>query len=70
MRKKMVNIVQPALTSATMTPETFMHEVETKLSQIINKFGDSYGFHNKVIATVRKLHEKAQASSQLPPPAD
>ncbi len=32
MRKKVVNIVQPALTSATMTPETFMLEVETKLS--------------------------------------
>jgi hypothetical protein len=70
MRKKVVNIVQPALTSATMRPEVFMLEVETKLSEVVKQFIDSYGFHNKLAATVRKLYEKAEASSELPQPAD
>jgi hypothetical protein len=68
MRKKVVNIVQPALTSATTTPAIFMHEVETKLSQVIKQFMDSYGFHRKLSETVRKLYEKAEESSTLPPP--
>ena len=66
----MVNIVQPALASATMKPEVFMLEVETKLSDIVKRFMDSYGFHNKLAETVRKLYEKAEASSELPQPAD
>jgi hypothetical protein len=70
MRKKVVNVIQPLLTSATTTPEIFMLEVETKLSQVVSRFIDSYGFHNKLSETVRKLYEKAEESSILPTPAD
>jgi len=70
MRKKVVNIVQPALTSATTTPVIFMLEVETKLAQVISQFMDSYGFHRKLSETVRKLYEKAEESSILPTPTD
>lgn len=70
MRKKVVNVVQPALTSATTTPATFMHEAETKLSDIITRFIDSYGFQNRLAETVRKLYEKAEESSALSSPAD
>jgi len=70
MRKKIVNVVQPALTSATTTPEVFLLEAETKLSDIIARFIDSYGFHNKLAETVRKLHLKAEESSALTSPAE
>jgi hypothetical protein len=70
MRKKIVNIVQPALHSATMTPEIFMHEAQTKLVDVIKKFMDGYSFQSKLAKAVRELYEKAEASSKLPPPAD
>lgn len=70
MRKKVVNIVQPLLSSATTTPEVFLLEAETKLSQVISKFLDSYGFHNKLSETVRKLYDKAEESAALPTPPD
>ena len=69
MRKKVVNVVQPVLTSATTTPDIFMLEAETKLADIIARFTDSYGFHNRLSETVRKLYEKAEQSAELPPPA-
>ena len=69
MRKKVVNIIQPLLTSGTTTPEIFMLEVETKLSQIVSQFIDGYGFRNRLNETVRKLYEKAAESATLPPPA-
>jgi hypothetical protein len=70
MRKKVVNVVQPILTSATSTPEVFMLEAETKLADIIARFIDKYGFHNRLAETVRKLYEKAEESSALPSPAE
>jgi hypothetical protein len=70
MRRKIVNIVQPALNSPTMTPEIFMHEAQTKLVDVIKKFMDGYSFQSKLAEAVRKLYEKAEASSKLPPPAD
>jgi hypothetical protein len=70
MRKKIVKTVQPALTSATATPETFMLEVQTKLLDVIKNFIDTYGFQSKLSETVRKLYEKAEESAILAPPAD
>ncbi len=49
-------------------PGVLLREVETKLSQVIKQFIDSYGFHRKLSETVRKLYEKAEESSTLPPP--
>lgn len=70
MRKKVVNVVQPILTSATTTPEIFMLEAETKLSNIIARFIDRYGFHNRLTDTVRKLYERAEESAAMPSPAN
>ena len=70
MRKKVVNIVQPLLTSGNTTPEIFMLEVTTKLSNIVNRFVDSYGFQNRLGDTVRKLYERAEESAHLPAPPD
>ena len=69
MRKKVVNVIQPLLTSGTTTPEIFMLEVETKLSDVVARFIDGYGFRNRLSETVRKLYEKAEESATLPPPA-
>ena len=70
MRKKVVNVIQPLLTSGTTTPEIFMLEVETKLSGVVARFMDGYGFRNRLSETVRKLYEKAEESAALPPPLD
>ena len=70
MRKKVVNIVQPLLTSSNTTPEIFMLEVETKLVDIVRRFIDGYGFRNKLGETVRKLYEKAEEASQIPAPPE
>ena len=69
MRKRIINIVQPALNSATMKPEVFILAVENKLSAILLKLIDSYGFRNRLTDLIRKLHEKSEASltpSRLP----
>ncbi|CAB1081910.1 hypothetical protein D1AOALGA4SA_9551 [Olavius algarvensis Delta 1 endosymbiont] len=67
MRKKIVNVVQPALSSAAATPETFMLVVETKLVEITKHFLDSYGFQTRLGETVRNMYQKA-AEAALPPP--
>jgi len=69
MRKQIVNVVQPALKLTTLKPETFILEVEKKLSAILRQFIDSYGFRNRLTDLIRKLHEKSEASltpSRLP----
>lgn len=63
MRKKIINVVQPALKSTTMKPEVFILEVENKLSAILLQFLDSYGFRNRLTDVVRKLYIKAEESS-------
>jgi hypothetical protein len=69
MRKKIVNLVQPALKSTTMKPDVFVAEVENKLSDIISQFIDSYGFHNRLTDAVRKAYETAdEPSTPSPPP--
>jgi hypothetical protein len=68
MRKKIVNIVQPALSSAAATPESFLLVVETKLYEITKRFPDGYGFQNRLGEAVRKLYEKAAEAAMPPPP--
>jgi hypothetical protein len=62
MRKKIVNVVQPALKLNTMKPEVFILEVEKKLSAILRQFIDSYGFHKRLSDAVRKLYQKEKES--------
>lgn len=63
MRKRIVNVVQPALKLTTMKPEVFILEVEKKLSAILRQFSDSYGFHSQLTDVIRKLYQKAEESS-------
>jgi hypothetical protein len=70
MRKKIVNLVQPALKSGAMKPEVFALEVETKLADIVRQFIDSYGFHKRLIDVVRKAYEKAEESAAQSPLSD
>ena len=70
MRKKIVNLVQPALKSSTTQPEVFILEVENKLSDIISLFIDTYGFHNRLADTVRKVYQNAEESAQPSSPDD
>ena len=70
MRKKIVNLVQPALKSPTMKPDVFVAEVENKLSDIIGQFIDSYGFHNRLTDAVRKAYDSANESSAPSPPPE
>ena len=70
MRKKIVNLVQPALKSSTTQPEVFILEAESKLSNIISLFIDTYGFHNRLADTVRKVYQNAEESATQPPSPD
>jgi hypothetical protein len=67
MRKKIVNVVQPALKLTTMKPEVFMLEVEKKLSAILRQFLDTYGFQKRLSDVVRKLYQKEEESSTPSP---
>ena len=67
MRKKIVNVVQPALKLTTMKPEVFILEVEKKLAMILRQFLDSYGFSRRLTDTVRKLYQNLEKSASPPP---
>jgi hypothetical protein len=62
MRKKIVNVVQPALKLTTMKPEVFILIVEKKLSDILRQFLDTYGFQKRLSDVVRKLYQKEEES--------
>jgi hypothetical protein len=67
MRKKIVNVVQPALKLTTMKPEVFILIVEKKLSDILRQFLDTYGFQKRLSDVVRKLYQKEEESSTPSP---
>ena len=67
LRKKIINVLQPALNSTTMKPEVIILEVEHKLSDILRQFIDSYGFRSRLADLIRKLYQKAEESSRPPP---
>jgi hypothetical protein len=70
LRKKIINFVQPALTSSTMKPEVFVLEAESKLAGIISKFQDSYGFQRRLTEVVGTLCQRAEESSASSPDSD
>ena len=58
LRRKINNVVHPALSSAAISPEIFVSTVEEKLSDIVRLFMDPHGFKEKLIFKVRELTEK------------
>ena len=70
LRKKIINVLQPALNSTTMKPEVIVLEIEHKLSDILRQFIDSYGFHNRLTDVVRRVNEQAEESSTSSPPPE
>ena len=59
LRKRIVNVVQPALTSPIATPQIFMGTVEEKLSSVMRLFRDSYGFRVKLTKHVTAIFKEA-----------
>ena len=59
LRRRIVNVVQPALKSPITTPQMFMGTVEDKLSGVIRLFRDGYGFRIKLNTLVTALFKKA-----------
>jgi hypothetical protein len=70
LRKKIINVVQPALNLPSMKPEVFILEVEDKLSGILLQFIDSYGFGKRLTGLIRELYQKAEESLRPPPFSD
>ena len=70
MRKKIVNIIQPALKSTTMQPDVLVLEAENKLSEIIRQFLDAHGFSRRLSELVRALYQKAEESAAQTAPSD
>ena len=70
LRKKIINVLQPALNSTTMKPEVIVLEIEHKLSAILLQFIDSYGFRNRLTEVIRKLYKKAEEPSRPSPFSD
>ena len=73
LRRKVLNVIQPALRSPIMTPQMFMGTVEEKLGRVISRFLDSYGFRIKLANQTRDLFAKPQKTyilSRTPDTAD
>ena len=69
MRRRINNVVQPALSTSLVTPELFMGTVEEKLSDVLSHFRDRWEFRNKLQQKVSDVMSKARnpaASSPLP----
>ena len=58
LRRKITNVVLPALSSPSIAPEIFVNSIEEKLSDVINLFMDQWGFKEKLLLKVRELAEK------------
>lgn len=65
LRKRIVNVVQPALKSPIATPQICMGTVEDKLSSVMRLFRDSYGFRVKLTDHVTAIF-KAADKSRIP----
>ena len=65
LRRRVLNVIQPALRSPIMTPQMFMGTVEEKLSRVISQFLDSYGFRIKLANNARDIFGKPQKTYTL-----
>jgi|GEM_PF-1888932 len=62
LRRRIVNIVQPALRSPIATPQIFMGTVDDKLANVTRLFFDRHGFRIKLANQVAALFKKAGKS--------
>lgn len=62
LRRKVVNVIQPALSNPVTTTELFMGTVNEKLYDVLAHFIDAQGFRNKLVAKLTKLLQKETPS--------
>ena len=61
MRKRIVNVVIPALMVSDQTVKVFMGQVEEKISDVLDTFVDSWGFRKKL---ARRVDQKLKQSAE------
>ncbi len=54
MRKKIVNVIVPALSAGNLTVRVFMGQVEENIADVIDTFVDPWGFRKKLARRVDK----------------
>lgn len=61
MRKKIVNVVVPALSAKDLSAKVFMGQIEENIANIMDTFVDPWGFRKKL---VRRVDKNIRQSSQ------
>jgi hypothetical protein len=61
MRKKIVNVVTPALMVPDQTVRVFMGQVEENIADVLDTFIDPYGFRKKL---ARRVDQKLKQSAK------
>ena len=54
MRKKIVNVVVPALSAKDQTAKVFMGQIEENIADVMDTFVDPWGFRKKLVRRVDK----------------
>jgi hypothetical protein len=67
MRRRISNIVQPALSTSFVTPELFMGAIEDKLSDVLSQFRDQWEFRNKLQQKISDVMSKERDPAALCP---
>jgi hypothetical protein len=60
MRRRITNVVQPALSTSFVSPELFMGTVEEQLSDVLSQFRDRWEFRNKLQQKVSDAMSKGR----------
>jgi hypothetical protein len=67
MRRRISNVVQPALSTFLVTPELFMGTVEEKLSDVLSQFRDRWEFRNKLQQKISDVVSRGKDSAAFCP---
>jgi hypothetical protein len=67
MRRRITNVVQPALSTSFVTPDLFMGTVEEKLSDVLSQFRDRWEFRNKLQQKISDVMSKERGSAAFCP---
>ena len=65
LRKRIFNVVVPALAAPSLSSEVFMGTVENKLYGVVNHFLDPSEFHNKLALKVDEILKKRKAAARV-----
>jgi hypothetical protein len=65
LRKRIFNVVVPALAAPSLSPEVFMGTVENKLNRVVIHFLDASEFHNKLAQRVDEILKKRKAAARV-----